>query len=205
MKGPWALLAFAWLAAGCVDLSRPPELALCPTDDCPDAAASAGAPDGQSPPRPDTFAGDVAPQVSNDASFDGRDVDVPNEGVLADTRAAGDVPVIQDAAADRRSVDSAADSAPLTPDVGTIVLSPIADAYVRDDMSGDVNFGTAPILVVKSSTSAGNSRISYLKFPLRMVGNTVASARLRLFGSRPNGSSITDSAYGLTTDSWTEM
>jgi hypothetical protein len=83
-------------------------------------------------------------------------------------------------------------------------LGAVADAYVRDGTSAGTNFGTATSLVVKNSTTAGNNRITFLRFPLTGVGSTVTSARLRLFGSRPAASAITDTAFAVSNDSWAE-
>jgi hypothetical protein len=86
----------------------------------------------------------------------------------------------------------------------TVTLAPAADAYVRDGTSAATNFGTATSLVVKATTTAGNNRITYLRFPLTSVSGAVGTARLRLFGSRPAATSITDSAFAVSDNTWTE-
>jgi hypothetical protein len=87
--------------------------------------------------------------------------------------------------------------------VSSVDLSPTADAYVRDGTSAGTNFGTASTLVVKNST-AGNNRVSYLRFSLAGVAGSVTAARLRLFGSRPTASPVTDSAFSVASNSWVE-
>jgi hypothetical protein len=86
----------------------------------------------------------------------------------------------------------------------SVTIAPVADAYVRDGSSAGTNFGTATTLVVKDSTTTGNNRISYLRFPLGAVSGTVSSAKLRLFGSRPVSSNLTDSAFAVASNTWTE-
>jgi hypothetical protein len=87
---------------------------------------------------------------------------------------------------------------------GTVIVAPEADAYVRDGSSADANFGSDPTLVIKTTSSAGTNRVSYLRFPLGGVTGTVTSATLRLFGSRPTASTITDSAFAVASNTWTE-
>jgi hypothetical protein len=86
-----------------------------------------------------------------------------------------------------------------------VTLAPAADAHVRDG-SATTNFGTATTLEVKNSTTAGNNRVVYLRFPLTGVGATVSNARLRLFGMRASGTSasITDSALAVASTTWSE-
>ena len=86
----------------------------------------------------------------------------------------------------------------------TTTLAAVADAYVRDGASASSNFGLATSLVVKTTTSAGANRITYLRFPLTSLGGTVTLARLRLFGNRPVSSSATDSAFAVSSNGWTE-
>jgi hypothetical protein len=86
--------------------------------------------------------------------------------------------------------------------VSTIV--PAADAYVRDGASAGVNFGAETQLVVKRQAAAGNTRWSYLRFPLSSVTGTVTLAKLRLHGSRPSAGTTTDSAFAVSDNSWSE-
>jgi len=75
---------------------------------------------------------------------------------------------------------------------------------VQDGSNADMNFGTATTLIVKTQGTAGNTRITYLRFPLSAVGANVSSARLRMFGSRPTASAATDSAFAVSSNTWTE-
>src|SRR5205814_42503 len=56
------------------------------------------------------------------------------------------------------------------------ILTPLADAYVRDGTYADQNFGSDPALFVKTEVVDWN-RDSYLKFDLSTV-SSVGSARL---------------------------
>jgi hypothetical protein len=86
----------------------------------------------------------------------------------------------------------------------TSVLAPLADAYVRDGSSASTNFGTATSLVVKTTATAGNNRISYLRFPLTGVGTNILTATLRLYGSHPTDSIGTTFPWGVSSTTWTE-
>jgi hyaluronate lyase len=72
------------------------------------------------------------------------------------------------------------------------------------DGSASTNFGSATTLEVKATGTAGNNRITYLRFLLAGVDAHVSSARLRIFGSRPTASSVTDSVLAVSSNSWTE-
>jgi len=83
-------------------------------------------------------------------------------------------------------------------------LSPVADAFVRDGSYAGVNYGNDTTLVVKSTTTSGYTRFSYLKFSLSSVSNIV-SARLRIYGRNKDNALLTNiSSYGTDNDSWTE-
>ena len=85
----------------------------------------------------------------------------------------------------------------------TVTVGAEADAYVRDGGAAAANFGTDPALPVKNSTTAGNNRIAYLRFPLGAVAS-VGQARLRLFGSRATASMLTDAVFAVPSNMWTE-
>lgn len=83
-------------------------------------------------------------------------------------------------------------------------LLPVADAFVRNGSYAGTNYGRDTSLVVKSSSSSGYSRSSFLKFSLDNVNN-ISSAKLRIYGrNTDNTSSISISTYGVANDSWTE-
>src|SRR5690606_31073043 len=85
-----------------------------------------------------------------------------------------------------------------------IYVSPIADAYVRDGSSANINFGLDTSMNVKSTPTTGNNRQAYLKFPLNQFSDLV-SARLRIYGRNIENSSILNiSVFGFDNDSWTE-
>lgn len=86
-----------------------------------------------------------------------------------------------------------------------MVLTPVADTYVRDGAYATNNYGTAKNLVVKYAGTTGN-RDSYLRFDLHGVSGTILSATLRLYGhhdsTQPwNG---TDSVYPVANTTWIE-
>jgi hypothetical protein len=85
-----------------------------------------------------------------------------------------------------------------------VTIAPEADAYVRDGTNAGVNFGTASALQVKTQSGTGNTRISYLRFPLSGLAGSVTTATLRLYGSRTTTSPVTDGAYAVSTNTWTE-
>ncbi len=83
-------------------------------------------------------------------------------------------------------------------------VSPLADAFVRNGSYAATNYGRNTSLVVKGSTASGYTRTSYLKFSLSNV-SSVSSAKLRIYGHNiENTTTISVSAYGVNSDSWTE-
>jgi hypothetical protein len=90
----------------------------------------------------------------------------------------------------------------------TTTLSPVADAHVRDGASAAANFGTLATLEQKHSTTAGNHRRTFLRFPLDGVGGNVSAARLRLFGSSVTTAklvgvyAVSDVSWGETSVTW---
>lgn len=86
-----------------------------------------------------------------------------------------------------------------------VTLSAADDAYVRDGASAGLNFGAAASLMVKRSSTLGNSRETYLRFDLSGV-TTITTAKLRLWGLLTNtdGTSVQVAAYGTTDTGWTE-
>lgn len=84
------------------------------------------------------------------------------------------------------------------------VLSPVADAYVRDGGSASINFGTAEELAAKLDSS-GFNRESFLRFDVTGLSGAV-SARLRLTPvSGSTDLATTQLSYEfMATDSWNE-
>jgi N-acetylneuraminic acid mutarotase len=86
-----------------------------------------------------------------------------------------------------------------------ITLSPVADAFVRNGSYAAKNYGGDPYLVVKTATSSGYTRSSYLKFSLSNV-SSISSAKLRIYGRNvDNTKTISLSSYGVNNDSWTKV
>ena len=81
---------------------------------------------------------------------------------------------------------------------------PSADAYVRDGTYAGSRFGTAADLVVKRSTTTGDSRETYLRVSAGQA--QVFRAKLRLFGrlSNTNAASVTTSVYAAADTAWDE-
>ncbi|WP_221392879.1 ELWxxDGT repeat protein [Dyadobacter sp. NIV53] len=85
-----------------------------------------------------------------------------------------------------------------------VVISPVADAYVRNVPLETNNFGTEPELGIKASSLPSYQRKTYLKFPLSSV-NDFTSAKLRIYGHNlENNINVILAATGVENDSWTE-
>lgn len=85
-----------------------------------------------------------------------------------------------------------------------ITLLPVADASVRNGSYSDKNYGGDTTLLVKTASTAGYTRVSYLKFSLNNI-SSVSTAKLRVYGSNfVNSTGINLSCYGVDTDSWME-
>jgi hypothetical protein len=88
--------------------------------------------------------------------------------------------------------------------IDKVKLSPAADAFVRNGSYAAINYGTDTSLIVKSSTSSGYSRATYLKFSLDSISK-VKDAVLRVYGKNKDGSSVINiCAFAVTNDWWTE-
>lgn len=97
------------------------------------------------------------------------------------------------------------DQAEPPPASGSITLSAVADAYVRDGSTyAGQNFGTATQLQVKKGNTGWN-RDAYLRFDLSSVAG-VGSAKLRLFGKLDNTSAASAgfTIYNAANTSWAE-
>ena len=83
-------------------------------------------------------------------------------------------------------------------------VSAIADASIRNGSFSNTNHGSDTTLLVRGTTSAGNSRMSYLKFPLNNLVDVV-SAKLRLYGRNTESTGLTNVfVSGVENDNWTE-
>ncbi|WP_221392192.1 ELWxxDGT repeat protein [Dyadobacter sp. NIV53] len=85
-----------------------------------------------------------------------------------------------------------------------VSLEPVADAYVRNIPSNNLNFGTDTTLDVKSGSLPSYERKAFLKFSLEGVSR-VTSARLLLYHNKFDyGEQLKASVFGVPSDSWTE-
>jgi len=86
----------------------------------------------------------------------------------------------------------------------TVMLSPVADAYVRDGSFANANFGFTDRLVVRASDGGRHSR-AYLKFDLANVAGPCTSAKLKVLLSAKNGSqALPVDVFSVEDDSWAE-
>ena len=84
-----------------------------------------------------------------------------------------------------------------------VTLTPVADAYVRDGSSAGTNFGTQTTLQMRTTTTSGSNRDSYLKFDLG-TRTAVSSAKLRVFASLSASGSVATAVHALANTTWTE-
>lgn len=96
----------------------------------------------------------------------------------------------------------ASNEASASPELAAL-LSPAADAYVRDGSYAAQNFGQASSLVVKNDGS-GYARQSYIKFDLSQLSGSVQSAKLRLTSVGTGSSGINHEVLLVTDNSWSE-
>ncbi|MBB5439017.1 hypothetical protein HDC92_002701 [Pedobacter sp. AK017] len=91
------------------------------------------------------------------------------------------------------------------PYVYPVALNAVADAHVRDGVNGNVNYGTATLIVQRASPAVNSSYKTYLKFDLNSITQPIKSAKLRVFGnSNVTGTgTCTINCYG-NGDAWTE-
>ncbi len=85
----------------------------------------------------------------------------------------------------------------------SLTLTPVADAYVRSGTYANTNYGSSGQLVTKNSV-AGYTRHSFVKFDLGTLSGSVATAKLRLYGSRAGKNVSAESCYAVSDTSWTE-
>ncbi|GGB92471.1 ELWxxDGT repeat protein [Dyadobacter sediminis] len=89
--------------------------------------------------------------------------------------------------------------------VGSLALSPVADAFVRDSTFKNMNFGFSPDLEIKRvpGSDLSPNRSSYLRFQLPQ--EKIATAKLRIYGhNHENSNTIYLHAYGVDEGSWKE-
>jgi hypothetical protein len=82
-------------------------------------------------------------------------------------------------------------------------LNPVADAYVRSGQYANTNFGgDASLQVKRQDNDVDNNRRTFLRFDISSL-TTISSAKLRLYGNRPTGSSPA-AAYAVMDNGWIE-
>jgi N-acetylneuraminic acid mutarotase len=85
------------------------------------------------------------------------------------------------------------------------VISPLADAFVRDGSFAAINYGQDTTLLIKATPVSSYTRNAYIKFSLKDTNYTVTSAKLRIYGfNKDNTTLISVFCYGVDDDSWTE-
>ncbi|WP_282940056.1 DNRLRE domain-containing protein [Paenibacillus sp. RC67] len=88
-----------------------------------------------------------------------------------------------------------------------IQLPPLADTYMNGGSLANTNYGTSPILQVRTWTGDPNySRESYMKFDLSSYTGELGTATLNVYAvvNNANGSPLAFQLYGMEDDSWSE-
>ena len=86
------------------------------------------------------------------------------------------------------------------------MLTPVADAFVRDPSFNATNFGASDFLYVKTAGS-GDSRVAYLKFDVsNWSADQIGNATLYLTGAlqTPTTPPITAAVYPVAASNWVE-
>ena len=91
-----------------------------------------------------------------------------------------------------------------TVNLGTLTLSPVADATVRGGASANLNFGTATTLTTKNDSTADNTRQSYLRWDLTAITQSVFQARVRLTPVSVGTNGIEQGVAVAPTNNWNE-
>lgn len=82
-------------------------------------------------------------------------------------------------------------------------LGDVADSYVQNGSYANTNFGTAQYLYVKND-GTGYFRNGYLMFNLSSINAPIAQATVYLVPTSEGESGVTNQAYLVTNNSWTE-
>lgn len=87
----------------------------------------------------------------------------------------------------------------------TVVLNPVADAYIRSGTEQNTNFGTNGKLIIKKGYGNGKYE-SCLRFDISAIPTNIIAAKLRLFGSINNNSvtTIPVIVFNVPDNSWQE-
>ncbi|MBN3526765.1 DUF7594 domain-containing protein [Paenibacillus apiarius] len=85
------------------------------------------------------------------------------------------------------------------------VISPAADAYVRNGTYANTNYGSDNSLVVKQDGSSGYSREAYIRFDLTGLSGAVEEAKISLTTTAKQLSSLRHQAHLVSDNSWDEL
>ena len=85
-----------------------------------------------------------------------------------------------------------------------VVLSPIADAYVRGGAYKDDNYGTSDSLYAQHAGGNTQKFETYVKFDLTSVTDSIASATLKIHAFEINGTGTYSLSF-VNNDTWTEL
>ncbi|WII40068.1 DUF7594 domain-containing protein [Paenibacillus thiaminolyticus] len=85
------------------------------------------------------------------------------------------------------------------------VISPAADAYVRNGTYANTNYGSDNSLVVKQDGSSGYSREAYIRFDLRGLSGAVEEAKISLTTRAKQLSNLRHQAHLVSDNSWDEL
>ena len=110
----------------------------------------------------------------------------------------------QDAVPNWSAQSTASNIATTNCSVSFISLNPVADAYVRGGASGDINYGSDAVLVLKKGLTDDYTRESYLKFDLSSVQGPVSSATLKLYALTADAGTSVHTITQVNDDTWTE-
>lgn len=89
----------------------------------------------------------------------------------------------------------------------TQYLNSLADAYVRGGSYANTNYGSAAKLYVKNAATPGAVQETYLRFDITSFNASLSSAKLRLYGSLNNTTSVTSvpvEVHEVISQTWQE-
>ena len=90
------------------------------------------------------------------------------------------------------------------PATQTIILNPVADAYVTGGVNTGTNYGTATTLVTKDDTNADFDRETFLRWDLSGVSGKILQAKVRLAGTTATQTGNETRASFVSSDTWGE-
>ena len=93
---------------------------------------------------------------------------------------------------------------PPPPAGSTSTIAVPIDSYVRDGTSAATNFGTSRTLVVRNSSSLGQTRVSYLMVDTSAHGGVLTGATLRVSAKNATTGTTTLQVNAVANTAWTE-